>query len=284
MGAESLNEKRDGKLHDMRKRGLTVLGMAVILAWLGGCTTGLSVDRSYQARGQDSRVRFIVLHYTSENTPESLRILTRQPVSAHYLITDEPVKIYGLVDENRRAWHAGTSDWFGYKDLNAMSIGVEIVNAGPLDAAGTRWAPYSAAQMQTLKRLLHDIQSRHHVRPWNIVAHSDIAPLRKTDPGPAFPWRDLARDGLGRWFDENAVAQRAPFVSPAQINDAGHVQDLLTRIGYPVQRSGIWDAQTRQVLRAFQMHYRPANVSGVADGESIAIAENLAQQLPVEDH
>ncbi len=262
-----------------RKLG-RMLVLLVASAWMGGCTTNLSVDTSHRAVAQDSRVRFIVLHYTSENTPNSLRILTQDRVSAHYLITDAPVKVYALVDENRRAWHAGASQWFAYRDLNATSIGIEIVNAGPLDTTQTRWAPYPPDQIRKLIDLLHDIQSRHHVNPRNIVAHSDIAPLRKSDPGPAFPWRELAQEGLGRWYDEDTVRQRIPMLRASDIGNAGYVQTLLARIGYPVVSTGTWDAQTRQVLRAFQMHYRPADIAGMADRETVAIAENLAQQMP----
>jgi len=254
--------------------------MAAVVLGLSACTTGLPIDTSQRARGQDSRVRFIVLHYTSENRGDSLRLLTQDRVSAHYLITDEPVRIFSLVDESRRAWHAGLSQWFEYPNLNAMSIGIEIVNAGPLDAAHTRWAPYTPAQITKLVALLRDIQTRHHVSAWNIVAHSDIAPLRKSDPGPAFPWRELARQGLGRWYDEAAVAQRMPLLSASALADASYIQGLLARIGYPILQSGVWDPQTRQVVRAFQMHYRPAAYSGHSDRQTVAIAEDLARQMP----
>ena len=261
------------------QRGVWLLALAAASLWLSACTTGVPVDSSKQAAGQDSRVRFIVLHYTSENREKSLRLLTQGRVSAHYLITDEPVKIYSLVDENRRAWHAGLSQWFEYRNLNAMSIGIEIVNAGPLDAAQTRWAPYPASQIRALAALLHDIQSRHHVKAWNIVAHSDIAPSRKTDPGPAFPWRELARQGLGRWYDEQAVARRIPQVTAGMLGDAPYVQRLLARIGYPIRQSGVWDSQTQHVIRAFQMHYRPTDISGRVDRETVAIVEDLARQM-----
>lgn len=262
----------------MQRRAWLLLVAAAL--GLGACTTGLQIDTSLRASGQDSRVRFIVLHYTSENRSDSLRLLTQDRVSAHYLITDEPVRIFSLVNENRRAWHAGQSQWFEYPNLNAMSIGIEIVNAGPLDAAHTRWAPYSSSQIRTLVTLLRDIQSRHHVSAWNIVAHSDIAPLRKSDPGPAFPWRELAQQGLGRWYDEAAVAQRIPLVSTRALADASYIQGLLARIGYPIAQSGVWDPQTRQVVRAFQMHYRSAEYSGRIDRQTVAIAEDLARQMP----
>lgn len=262
----------------MQRRAWLLVLVAASL-WLGGCATGLRVDTSQRAAAQDSRVRFIVLHYTSENRADSLRLLTQGRVSAHYLITDEPVKIYALVDENRRAWHAGLSQWFEYPNLNGMSIGIEIVNAGPLDAAQTRWAPYPDSQIRALAALLRDIQSRHQVKAWNIVAHSDIAPLRKTDPGPVFPWRELARQGLGRWYDEQAVARRIPQVTADMLADAQYIQRLLAHIGYPIRQSGVWDSQTQQVIRVFQMHYRPKDISGHADAQTVAIGQDLAGQM-----
>ena len=260
-------------------RALLLPGLAGLLA---GCAGHLPVDTSHEAMAQDSRVRFIVLHYTSENLPDSLRLLTRSKVSAHYLVADAPPKIFRLVDENRRAWHAGASEWFGYKNLNAMSLGIEVVNAGPLDASGQRWAGYGRGQVALLADLLRDIQSRHHVSAHNIVAHSDIAPLRKIDPGPAFPWRELAMQGLGRWYDEAAVQRRQSGIAPDALAQAGRWQALLQRIGYPIAQTGVWDEQTRLVLRAFQMHYRPADYRGAADRETFAIIENLAANEPAE--
>lgn len=260
-------------------RVLLLLGAAGLLA---GCVGRLPVDATYEARAQDSRVRFIVLHYTSENLSDSLQLLTRSKVSAHYLVADRPPKVFRLVDESRRAWHAGASEWFGYKNLNAMSIGIEIVNAGPLDAMGQRWAGYDRRQIALLADLLRDIQSRHHVSAHNIVAHSDIAPLRKIDPGPAFPWRELAMQGLGRWYDETAVRRRQPGIAPGWLAQAGRWQAMLKQIGYPVAQTGVWDAQTRLVLRAFQMHYRPVDYRGTADRETFAIIENLANSAPAE--
>src|SRR5690625_485624 len=185
------------------------IALILLLLTLAACSTTpveqFPIDQSLSAEGKNSRVRHIVLHYTVSDTPRSIKILTEQNVSSHYLITDEePPTIYQLVDESERAWHAGVSQWYEHTDLNTSSIGIEIVNAGPLDDGS--WAPYSREQIELVKQLVRDIAERHRVTPSNIVGHSDIAPQRKIDPGPHFPWRELAQEGLGRWYDE-ALAQ-----------------------------------------------------------------------------
>ena len=245
---------------------------------LGCASSGPTLDTRHPAQGQDSRVQFIVLHYTSEPLADALRILTTQDVSAHYLIGDQAAPVvYLLVDEGRRAWHAGDSAWQGQTALNASSIGIEIVNPGPQRQAdgSTRYAPYAAAQIDTLIGLLRDIQRRHPVRPDRIVGHSDIAPQRKLDPGPAFPWQRLAAAGLVPWPDPARVAawqarhrQQAP--------DAAWVQAALARIGHPVPAHGRLDEDTRRVVAAFQMRYRPARHDGQPDAETTALMQVLA--------
>ena len=117
--------------------------------------------------------------------------------------------IYKLVDENQRAWHAGESQWKGRTWLNSSSIGIEIVNKGFRDTPqGRVWYPYTEGQIQTLIALLKDLKTRHGVPGANIVGHSDIAPQRKVDPGPLFPWQRLAEAGLIRWPDAAQVASR----------------------------------------------------------------------------
>lgn len=247
-------------------------------ALLAGCaapdgSTALKIDRSIQAVSQSSRVSFVVLHYTVADTPRSLDILSQRNVSSHYLITDEePPRIYQLVDESRRAWHAGQSDWYGRSDLNASSIGVEIVNQGPVNDG---WQPYAESQIQALTVLLKDIVARHQIHGRNVVGHSDIAPQRKQDPGPVFPWKRLADAGLGRWYDEAKAARltvqyRSKGLPPMRV-----IQEKLRHAGYAVPDTGALDTATRRVLRAFQMHYRPARHDGEPDAETIAILDAL---------
>lgn len=246
----------------------------LMLAACAGIAPGeLRIDRSIQAKSQDSRVELVVLHYTATGKNASLQILSEQNVSSHYLITDDPHPVvYQLVDENRRAWHAGVSEWYGRTDINAGSIGIEIVNPG---GSGTTWAPYSDAQIDTLITLLHDIVTRHQIKPHNIVGHSDIAPQRKVDPGPLFPWKRLADEGLGRWYSE---AEKQRTMQEFQINglpDIRWVQTELKRAGYPVEQHGQLDHATRNVIAAFQMRYRPARYDGTPDLETMAILKAL---------
>jgi len=264
----------------MARRRIRPLALAAIaaLAALAGCAHRgpLQIDTSLQAASQSSRVRYVVLHYTSTGRDRSLALLSRGTVSSHYLITDEP-RVYRLVDETRSAWQAGDSQWYGHTWLNSSSIGVEIVNAGWSAAPdGTvSWQPYTEAQIQTLILLLRDIVRRHGIEPRNIVGHSDIAPGRKQDPGPLFPWKRLARAGLGRWYDEAAAAALRARFEAAGIPDAAWFQEALARAGYAVPRHGILDDPTRAALRAFQMHYRPARCDGLPDAETAAILQSL---------
>lgn len=248
---------------------------ALLLALLAGCASGPSIDRSHPSANQDERIQFVVLHYTSASLERSLALLTHGEVSSHYLIGDNDGKIYQLVDESRRAWHAGESQWQGRTWLNSTSIGIEIVNPGFTDTpTGRLWYPYSEAQIQSLIVLLKDIVARNNIQPRHIIGHSDIAPLRKLDPGPLFPWKRLADEGLGVWPDANAVArQRARFdVNPPSVT---WYQQQLARFGYSVDQSGELDVETRHVLAAFQMRFRPQRFDGEPDAQTAAILHVL---------
>lgn len=255
-------------------RRTAALMAALVLTACAGIDHGeLVIDRSIRAKSQDSRVELIVLHYTATGKDASLRILSEQNVSSHYLITDDPHPVvYQLVDENRRAWHAGVSEWYGRTDINAGSIGIEIVNQG---GSGTSWVPYSDAQIDTLIMLMHDIVQRHQIKPHNIVGHSDIAPQRKVDPGPLFPWKRLANAGLGRWFSEDEKKQHEREFMARGMPDIAWMQSELKRAGYPVAQHGRLDQATRNVLAAFQMRYRPDRYDGVPDIETMAILKAL---------
>lgn len=169
----------------------------LLLLLLAGCASGPRIDTRYSSIGHDSRAQFIVLHYTSADLPRSLTLLSGRDVSSHYLIGEAPATIYRLVDENRRAWHAGESEWNGRTWLNSSSIGIELVNRGYVESADGRrlWYPYSDEQIDALVALLKDIMARHDLKPGAIIGHSDIAPQRKVDPGPLFPWKRLADEG-----------------------------------------------------------------------------------------
>lgn len=251
-----------------------IVGVAALLA---GCASGPVIDTRYTAKGQDSRALFLILHFTDEGLADSLRILTEQQVSAHYLLSDEsPPRIYRLVDESRRAWHAGDSFWKGHAMLNASSIGIEIVNPGlvPGPDGGKVFAPYPPAQIDELVRLVKDIVARHQILPARILGHSDIAPQRKIDPGAAFPWKRLADEGLIPWPDAQRVAaQKVSY--EAQLPDVAWFQQALAMHGFKVTATGVLDAATRRVIAAFQMKYRPARYDGEPDAETAALLHVL---------
>lgn len=255
----------------------SVLALVLLLSMLAGCATrdptGLDIDTSIQAVSHGSRVRHVVLHYTSTTQERSLKLLSQGGVSSHYLITDASTpRIYRLVSENRSAWHAGPSGWYGQPSINATSIGVEIVNDGWTDgAAGRQWQPYAPAQIHALIPLLRNIIERHGIEPQNVVGHSDVAPQRKVDPGPLFPWRELAQAGIGRWYDEAGAAAHLARLQGQPLPEVLWFQQQLKRLGYECPQDGLLERPTRNVLAAFQMHYRPALHDGTPDAETAAI-------------
>jgi N-acetylmuramoyl-L-alanine amidase len=254
------------------------LALIVSLLVLAGCASGPRYDTSHPSANHDSRVQFVIVHYTSASLQRSLQLLTHGEVSSHYLIGDDSRgTIYQLMDENLRAWHAGESEWQGRTWLNSSSIGIEIVNPGFKDTpTGRVWFPYSEAQIQSLIVLLKDISKRQNINPRYIIGHSDIAPLRKLDPGPLFPWKRLAAEGLGLWPDEQAVIrQQAQF--EAELPGISWFQTQLARLGYATPQTGELDVATRHVLAAFQMHYRPARFDGNPDAQTAALLLVLNQ-------
>jgi N-acetylmuramoyl-L-alanine amidase len=253
--------------------GLITLGL------VAACASGPRIDRSLSTPDQRSRVKYLVLHYTVTDTPQSIRIFTHQAgveASIHYLLSDdrEPI-IYGIVDESRAAYQAGSdSGWKGDRNLNNISIGIEIVNAGWVDGPGGRtWAPYPQKQIDALIPLVKDIMARHHIAPENVLGHADVAPQRKQDPGALFPWKCLAAEGLVPWPDEAIAAQRLVQYQ-AGLPDIAWFQRKLAEIGYLVPQHGQLDEPTRNVLIAYQTRYRPSNIDGVPDAETAALLDS----------
>ncbi len=209
----------------------------------------------------------IVLHYTGMRSGEEALARMTDPqakVSAHYMV-EEDGRVFSLVSEERRAWHAGVSFWKGATDINAASIGIELVNPG--HEFGYRAFP--DAQIEALIELMDDIRSRWTVPENRILGHSDVAPDRKTDPGELFPWKRLAQAGHGVWVEPNG-APGAPLAEGDEGAGVFAMQAGLTRIGYDCAPSGQFDAQTTTVVRAFQRHWLQTRVDGVADGETRA--------------
>lgn len=249
------------------------------------------VKTYFPAVAQNFRQRYVILHYTALNDEKSISVLTQQAVSSHYLVNSyDDNEIYQLVDENKRAYHAGISYWRKDQNLNDTSIGIEIVNGGyTADSAGTKTFPgFPEEQVKKVAALVKDLATRYNIPATNILAHSDIAPTRKQDPGPMFPWKKLYDDyQIGMWYDD---ATKLNFISqtPSQDFDAQYnttlfimkVQIALNKFGYQLDQSGTWDKATKQTIEAFQYHFRPEISNGMLDIETWAILQALIQKYP----
>lgn len=235
-------------------------------------------NTTYKANSFNDRIRFLILHYTEVTLERSLELLLGSEVSSHYLVSDtNPDHIFQLVDESKRAWHAGPSNWQGRQNLNDTSIGIEIVNLGyrKNTEGEVIWYPYEAKQIASVTELCQNIITRYDIHPTCIVGHSDIAPGRKIDPGPLFPWKQLYDHNIGAWYDEDLVGHLA---TKLELDDASLIQEKFARYGYAIDLTGIIDEQTINVIKSFQMHFRPQNFSGILDIETIAILEALLQK------
>ena len=223
----------------------------------------------------------IILHYTGLETIErSLEILSREDckVSCHYVV-DTDGRIIQMVAENMRAWHAGQSSWAGETDINSASIGIEIQNAGHSHGS----PDYPDVQMRAVTALCQDIAARHGITPPRVLGHSDIAPARKIDPGEKFDWPGLARDGVGFWVPPVAVDINDSGFGPGDAHeDIAQAQRLLARYGYGIVETGVFDEATRFVVRAFQLHFRPALISERLDRSTLETARRLIEAMPDE--
>jgi len=258
------------------KRTLTCL--LLFLAGIG-CARRPSIDHSYQAKSQDSRAQFLILHFTGGTWDASLKSLTEGNVSSHYLVRDNPVKIYQLVPEDQRAYHAGDSSWKGQTLLNAASIGIEIQNLGDTKGPnGIVYHDYPKEQIDAVIGLVKEIAARHGIRPDRILGHSDIAPQRKVDPGPTFPWKRLADEGIIPWPDASAVAAKRGRYE-ATLPNVEWFQAKLAEHGFATPQTGKLDAATQKILAVFQMKYRPARYDGIPDAETAAILDVLTTPL-----
>lgn len=237
----------------------------------------------------NSRVRFLVIHYTAANFKASVDLLTHGAASAHYLVPDpsDPsyretgntdVKIFNLVDEKDRAWHAGVSFWRGRNNLNDSSIGIEIVNQATDDGKGHfTFPPFNAQQISAVKELATNIIQRYpDITPNNVVGHSDIAPGRKSDPGAAFPWRQLYEAGIGAWYDESIKAKYVAQFSQTMPSTNDIISKLKT-YGYDVAGATLPNG-LKDLVRAFQLHFRSTDYSGKIDIETAAILYALVEK------
>lgn len=242
-------------------------------------------DVTHSSQSQNDRIRFLIFHYTALDDTRSLQVLTTGGVSAHYLIPSTPSLkngkpvIFQLVPEAKRAWHAGSSDWNGRNNLNDTSVGIEIVNLGFTEnQQGKTWYPFHQSQVNALVLLAKDIIQRYQISPDNVLAHSDIAPLRKFDPGPLFPWKVLAQQGIGAWPDDMTVNKYLASRNFSDLASVASIQEALAKYGYKIPQTGQLDKETQQVISAFQMHFRPENISGTPDAHTEAIALALVEK------
>jgi len=240
--------------------------------------TAFRASPNHGPRAADKPVDILVLHYTGMPSAEgalSWLCDPRSEVSAHYFVFEDG-RVVQLVDEGRRAWHAGVSYWAGETDINSRSIGIEIANAGPDSAA----PDFPAAQIDALVDLCQGILRRHPIPPERVLGHSDVAPDRKRDPGEHFPWGCLARAGIGLWRQPPPPGPDGFAVGHfgAEVRD---LQRRLAAFGYRITPTGVFDWETEQIVAAFQRHFRPARVDGIADASTLAALEAILAQAGV---
>ncbi len=214
------------------------------------------------------KVDLLVLHYTGMESGQAALDRMRDPeakVSAHYMVWEDG-RVSRLVDEARRAWHAGVSSWHGDDDLNSRSVGIEIVNGGhDFPLPGGKLPPYPTDQVSAVIDLSKQIVQRHAIPPVRIVGHSDIAPLRKIDPGEHFPWERLAEAGLGLWPAE-ATGAGCVWMG----GDPGGLNRQLASIGYAI-------SDVPAALKAFQRRFMPDAVTGMADARTLRRLAQVAE-------
>jgi len=245
---------------------------------------------SYVAIGKNERIQFIVVHYTAIDNAASIKELTTNKVSSHFLVLDEDDnKIYNLVPLEQRAWHAGASAFRGRTNINDTSVGIEIVSDGiakefisdpnpyhPYD----HYVDYKPIQIEKVAQIIKYVAEKYNVPARNIVAHSDIAPSRKKDPGAKFPWKELYdKYNIGAWYDE---ADKQTFMDEEKFKATSirEIKDELRKYGYEINRFDEWDKESKDVVYAFQLHFNPKNATGEMDLETFAILKALNKKYP----
>jgi N-acetylmuramoyl-L-alanine amidase len=225
-------------------------------------------------RRDGRRPDMIVLHYTGMRDAEAALELLRargSDVSAHYFVFEDG-RIVQMVQESRRAWHAGKSSWAGETDINSCSIGIEIANPGHDHG----YPDFPKRQIAAVTALCRSIQTRNTIPPVRVLAHSDVAPERKQDPGEKFPWRTLYDSGVGHWVKPTSVMN---FGQTLALGDRGNavtaLQKSLREYGYGIEVGGEYGAATQEVVTAFQRHFRPERVDGTADPSTRSTLQEL---------
>jgi N-acetylmuramoyl-L-alanine amidase len=223
-------------------------------------------------------VDILLLHYTGMPDDEQALAWLCNPkskVSSHYFVHQDG-RVASLVPEKSRAWHAGEARWGTSTDINSRSIGIEIANGGHPGGL----PDYPDAQIEALIGLCGGILSRHPIPPHRVLAHSDVSPGRKLDPGERFPWSRLATSGVGHIVDPVAIGDGRFFQKGDQGGPVEALQAMLALYGYGVEVTGDFDQRTEDVVAAFQRHFRQERVDGVADRSTIETLKALLEALP----
>lgn len=225
-------------------------------------------------------IDMLILHYTGMQSAQEAIDRLRDPVarvSSHYVV-DEDGAVLRLVPEERRAWHAGVSYWRGHTELNARSIGIEIVNPGHEFG----YPDFPLRQIAAVISLCKSIIARRgSISPERVLAHSDVAPSRKQDPGEKFPWELLSDSGVGHWVRAAPLNVPGPTLAPGDTGDqVGRLQRMLKDYGYGIDETGTYDDKTRDVVTAFQRHFRQARVDGIADASTVLTLRALIDARP----
>src|SRR5580658_2205921 len=225
-------------------------------------------------RKDGRRADMIVLHYTGMSDAEAALELLKargSEVSSHYFVFEDG-RIIQLVQESRRAWHAGKAVWAGETDINSVSIGIEIVNPGHDHG----YPDFPKRQIAAVTALCRSIQTRNTILPVRVLAHSDVAPARKQDPGEKFPWRTLYDSGVGHWVKPAPIMDFGQVIGPGDRGDAvAALQKSLSDYGYGLEASGDYDTAMQEVVTAFQRHFRPERIDGIADPSTRSTLEEL---------
>src|SRR6476469_3489744 len=232
---------------------------------------------NYGDRNGGRLADMIVLHYTGMPDVEGAiaQLCTRgTDVSAHYIVLEDG-RIVQSVPESKRAWHAGVSSWAGEEDINSCSIGVEIINRGH----DWGYPDFPLRQIAATIALCRGIMLRRKVPSHRVLGHSDVAPARKKDPGEKFPWHSLANSGVGHWVQPAPITPGHALTAGAVSDDVRDLQQALAKYGYSIPVTGEYDATTVEVVTAFQRHFRPERVDGIADHSTLATLQALLVRL-----
>jgi N-acetylmuramoyl-L-alanine amidase len=240
-------------------------------------TSDVIPSANYGDRTKGRLPDMILLHYTG--MPDAQGAITRlctagTEVSAHYVVLEDG-RIVQCVPEAKRAWHAGESSWAGEEDINSCSIGIEIVNGGH----DLGYPDFPLRQIAAVIALCRSIMLRRKVPLHRVLAHSDVAPARKQDPGEKFPWHSLAHSGVGLWVEPAPIVPGHPLEAGAVGDDVSYLQQALARYGYGIPVTGEYDTTTVEVVTAFQRHFRPERVDGIADRSTLTTLQALLANL-----